>query len=798
MARGGLWWKLAVAAWASVGASAVAQSGYTGGAGGAGGGSAGAAEPDYFHDMDGGAPLSEAEVRGRNTWLLWCAGNEGFWDHLAKHSYGLTDLLKIVAAPSAQEGLRSTRFATFGLNNDPDTRAATGPDKFGLWIDTAKDPAAPKPDVKMYGMSSGVVGLRLFENPKFDASKWDAERYFNDETYYTNPRLERPYLVGMSCAFCHVAPHPLYPPANVEEPEWKNLSSAIGAQYFHAANIFAPRLNFKDRTESHKSSFMYQLLNAAKPGTIDTSLIATDGIVNPNTMNGIWRVPQRVAGATKNRLGAETIAAWPTDVLETTGRDRRVPSILFDGADSIGVYGALSRVFVNIGSDWEEWIKHHNPLLGIRAQSPYPAKSAMERSEYSKSTEARVKDLTAFFIHSTGSMRLADAPGGKGHLPRGENAWDEGHKRGREVFARNCIQCHSSVQPSLVPSDPAGYAAWVSQPTLPAEYMAWALHAVEDRSFWEENYLSIDRRIPVTTIGTNSARSLATNAIKGNIWEVYSSDSYKEMPAVKGISYTDPFTQKAGTFDGPAGGPGYVRPATLAGVWATAPFLHNNSVGLYNGDPSVAGRLAAFDDAITKMLWPAKRDRTIAVLDRESYLRIPANQVPFGIGSLIGHPDLLIFSHPKTVATIAVALGVLVIAAGIKLGRAGRRGAGVVAWVVGLGAFAGGGTVLLLKDRMFEVGPIPKGMPIALLGGLDTERTGELAKAIFEFKRVAAENKLKGITGEEAVKRLRETVAPKLFELSRCKDFYEDHGHERGVDLSDEDKRALIELLKTF
>ena len=48
------------------------------------------------------------------------------------------------------------------------------------------------------------------------------------------------------------------------------------------------------------------------------------------------------------------------------------------------------------------------------------------------------------------------------------------------------------------------------------------------------------------------------------------------------------------------------------------------------------------------------------------------------------------------------------------------------------------------------------------------------------------------------VDRLRETVAPKLFELSRCKDYYEDHGHERGVDLSDEDKRALIELLKTF
>jgi hypothetical protein len=42
-------------------------------------------------------------------------------------------------------------------------------------------------------------------------------------------------------------------------------------------------------------------------------------------------------------------------------------------------------------------------------------------------------------------------------------------------------------------------------------------------------------------------------------------------------------------------------------IWATAPFLHNNSLGLFNNDPSVDGRLEAFDDAIRKLLWPAKR-----------------------------------------------------------------------------------------------------------------------------------------------------------------------------------------------
>ncbi len=49
------------------------------------------------------------------------------------------------------------------------------------------------------------------------------------------------------------------------------------------------------------------------------------------------------------------------------------------------------------------------------------------------------------------------------------------------------------------------------------------------------------------------------------------------------------------------------RPASLISVWATAPLLHNNSVGLFNNDPSVDGRLTVFDDAIRKLLWPAKR-----------------------------------------------------------------------------------------------------------------------------------------------------------------------------------------------
>lgn len=42
-------------------------------------------------------------------------------------------------------------------------------------------------------------------------------------------------------------------------------------------------------------------------------------------------------------------------------------------------------------------------------------------------------------------------------------------------------------------------------------------------------------------------------------------------------------------------------------MWATAPFLHNNSVGIVTNDPSIQGRLAAYQDGMEKLLWPDRR-----------------------------------------------------------------------------------------------------------------------------------------------------------------------------------------------
>ena len=46
------------------------------------------------------------------------------------------------------------------------------------------------------------------------------------------------------------------------------------------------------------------------------------------------------------------------------------PRILKDGSDSVGILGALNRVFINIGLFSEEWLLHFNPLVGGKKITP--------------------------------------------------------------------------------------------------------------------------------------------------------------------------------------------------------------------------------------------------------------------------------------------------------------------------------------------------------------------------------------------------------------------------------------------
>jgi hypothetical protein len=568
-----------------------------------------------------------------------------------------------------------------------------------------------------------VVGLRLFANPRFDRSKWDAKRYYGDPNYYNDKALERPYMVGMACAFCHVGPHPTNPPADPENPEWANLSTNIGSQYFRTVSVFG--------TGMSPNSLVYQILAAMADGTLDTSFLASDNILNPSNMNAIFEVGGRLAAAARNPeedMGDAT--------MNIRGQQRRmnVPHILKDGADNIGIVGALSRVYVNIGEYHDEWLRNHNVLVGGKAQTPFQVRRAQAKSIYWRATEDRVDNLAAFFIKAAKPMYLKDAPGGPAYLTSDTTVLREG----KLAFAEQCASCHSSKQP------PAGVDP------LSKAGQEWLSRAVLEPDFAEGNFFSDDRRYPVSKIQTNACRALATNSMRGHIWDNFSSETYKSSPPSGPIQVYNPFEKTTRTFQPQGGGPGYYRTPTLVSIWATAPFFHNNELGIYNHDPSVAGRMRAFDSAIEQLLWPETRRDTGSIrrTTEESYLLIPTPYLP---------------SFLKDLAE---------------------------------------------DDGYLRIGPIPRGTPLKLLANIDltletphldrgdVKKAAGLASLGLKMKRALLE--ARNLPSEEQRADVLRPLVPDLLAHSKCPDFIEDRGHYFGREMSDQRKRALIEYLKTL
>lgn len=732
-------------------------------------------EEDIFAGMDQGVALEPDEAKGRNTWLTWTAGNEAFWDHLARHGYGLVDLLETLDSRR-----RGSRFKEMGLINEPGFRQAQKPDEYGLWLDERITPEAAGSNSQIDGRASGIVGLRLFPNPEFEAARgqWDAERYEKDAAYRASPELIRPYRVGMSCAFCHVAFHPLHPPADPENPDWKNLSSIIGNQYWRTSGVFGAKFR-------EQASFVYQMLDSAKPGTVDTSLLATDGNNNPTAINPLFQLSARLARAQKNR--PEQVSAGGA-ALESGGDLRQVPHILADGADSIGVIGAMMRVYVSIGAFHQQWLPNHNLLVGLQPQKPFDIAATRRSSVYWQATEARMPNVVKFLTRVSQPMPLAAAPGGAAFLTRDEAVLE----RGKIVFAEHCVSCHSSKQPDgegLL--DPAQRRELVRTD----EYLSWARTEVLKPDFLNDNFLSTDQRHPVTSIKTHAGRALADNATQGHVWSEFSSETYRTSPSVGSIEVRNPFDGARRQFPVPAGGPGYYRVPTLVGIWATAPFLHNNALGQPIGDPSAEGRLRAFNDAIEKLLWLEKRDGEKSILrtSGKTWLRVPVAALPAG-GFFRGFWNSSIFIRPWLLLTLLALAG---LAAWISIRRRSVRIASV-ALVAVMAILLAVGAWLVEHRRILVIGPIPDGTPIDLLTNLNPPVSDPVAlsKLVGKIQRVLQESQ--DLSDDEARRHLREQLGADLLELSKSPDFIEDRGHPFGTSLPDADKRALIEFLKTM
>ena len=787
----------------------------------------------YKRDADPNVKLNVNEIRGRNMWNVWAGGNDRFWDYMANNTFGVFDLLKILSsnprvgfcigpdgklndeseystlseAQCKQAALtwytpnRSNRFKWYGLINEPCFEQATGPDEYGLWLDRRKKDCAADPfeneqkypGVKLgargktvpvgsfYGKASGIMGLRLFPNPDFDDAakkKWDdaikknPDAYYNEPDFYNNNKVIRPYRVGMSCGFCHISMAPTNPPADPENPTFANMNSNPGAQYFWVDRIFIWN------PVNVKANFIYQLFHTQKPGSLDTSFVSTDSINNPRTMNAVYNLTARLKAA----------ESWK-EQLDGGGKDNKqfndypqtkalshlflppdtvwTPRVLKDGSDSVGGLGALNRVYLNIGLFSEEWLLHFRPLVGGKRITPIKISDANKNSTYWQVTQNTTPDMALFFLKTAQPDKLADTPHGKANPPDAAKL-----DRGKVVFAENCARCHSSKQPPNV--------CLLGQPCKAGqiientgEYFEWMRTEVKKPDFLTDNYLSTDRRVSIQEIGINACSPLGTNAIRDNIWDNFSSETYKNLPGQGQITVYNPIDGTPWQYDMRGGGRGFVRPATLISVWSTAPFLQNNSVGPFNWNPSVESRLNSFNKSIEQMLWPEKRDKDPYVGDKipgpsliprttsRSYLKVPAGYLP---GELIPFSEW-----------------------GAWLNR-------LAPWAFDI-------------EGDLNLGPIPKGTPVNLLTNLEllsestdlkdkAEHKKKLIKLVFDLKK-ALKSLPRDATDEQATAAFVKYV-PQLLEISKCPDFIINKGHYFGSNLGDNDKFSLIEFLKTF
>jgi hypothetical protein len=780
-------------------------------------------DTEYFREMDGGVQLTADESKGRNTWNVWSGGNDAMWDKLTDVSFGALDFLKILSTHPGTKFSRDNRWEHLGLVNNPCFTKADGPskDRYGLWLDVRKSDCRPDPfedeakypGVKIgargknmpvgsyYGYETGILGLRLFPNPAFDeaaAKAWDPEKYYTDKTYYERKDLIKPYRVGMSCGFCHIGPNPVNPPADPNNPTWANISSAVGSQYFWTDRIFF--------WSADESNFAFQVFHTYRPGTLDTSLISTDNINNPRTMNAVyllgprleqarrWGKEQLTGGQLDNKQFNDFVSSGPfTQFFQKP--DVWTPRVLKDGSDSVGAMGALNRVYLNIGTFSEEWLLHFNALVGGKRVTPIPIETARKNSAYFAATEAQTFNTALFFLKATGAHHLKDAPDGSKYM----KATPPTVSRGLEVFAENCARCHSSKLPEMAPGlDPGGCAGkdymdcWKRywDYTKTSEFKQKMLAMVKQPDFLKDNYLSAEFRVPVTLLHTNACSPLATNALSGNIWDNFSSQSYKDLPSVGEIVWYHPITGEPKRYQMPAGGRGYTRPPSLVSLWSTAPFLLNNTVGRFEESGSVEARLRSFDDSIEKMLWPEKRDKDVLLGDKvpgmmdrttkQSYLKISSGYLPPALNPLLG--------------------------------------------------IVGRFFPTLAGDSGIQIGPLPKDMAIGLLANLNllSEDPDPVRRADYEKKALPLFTKILGdlkelppnATDEQARAVFRDAVDP-LLEMSKCPDFVVNRGHyfgtgylepaeqadpalrakaleDRGPGLSESDKRALIEFLKTL
>jgi len=548
-------------------------------------------------DPEGVARDRAAVRRGRDVWFKGTFGDQDLYNEF------LADVL-IGAIPDYSDWLdtrrRDERFRKYGLINDPDC----GPGSAATyWLDDCADPH-----------STGVLGFRKYfapATPDFDPR---TAPYQDGEI-----AAQKRYVIGVSCASCHVGFDPTNPPADPARPKWPNLMGGIGNQYIRHAVLFSQNLP--------KDGFFNELLASQRPGTSDTSLVANDFIHNPGTINPIMNMADRPVFAHRMR-----------DPFTGEVKHALTRQVLKGGEDSVGEWLALMRVYVNIGlcarECWTPNFPEPGALFTYEGQKPFSIAQCAKDCDAWNYADAKMPDLIAYLatIGPTYLDKAVDADGtpGSAFIDAAQTP------RGREVFVETCARCHSSKAPPdvVAPGDArmlrefyaghifGGFHAWrreffaadLADPAAAPPLDPATGAPVQARTAGQD-WLGNDRRVSMFELGVNRCRPLHSNHAAGQIFAEFASETYREAASPGAVAETsNPLLPLVGGLDlmggrtTIAGGRGYLRNVSLLSVWSGAPLLLNNSLGamptLPDGAPdvSVRGRVRAFEAAMRLLL----------------------------------------------------------------------------------------------------------------------------------------------------------------------------------------------------
>ena len=149
--------------------------------------------------------------------------------------------------------------------------------------------------------------------------------------------LVRPYRVGMSCGVLPRRPESGQAAGRSREPE-------VGEPQLERRRAVSSggTASSTGRATATRRSFFYQALHTSRPGTLDTSLVSTDNINNPRTMNAVYYLGPRMGLAKKwgkethrrrragqpavQRLRARRPIRWRSSSRSRTRRGRRACS----------------------------------------------------------------------------------------------------------------------------------------------------------------------------------------------------------------------------------------------------------------------------------------------------------------------------------------------------------------------------------------------------------------------------------------------------------------------------------------